>query len=670
MFLLWILAIATSLAVGYFTYRADVNRAAPLPWLTAALRTLLVFGVWLLIISPGITTRRTETRKPVIVLLQDESESIAGALGRDTATYRQIFEELKQRLSGKYLVVQRGFGTAVQSDSFYNYRQPATDIAAALQNVTNFFGAQNLGAVLLATDGRFNQGQHPLFAALPLTAPLYTIALGDTSIPRDVRVTAVYANQSVSLNSQFEIRADVVGQQVKGYNGEITLSENGRIIARQQVATPASGDRFDATAAFSVMADRPGFHRYVVSATVMDGEQNTRNNSRVVLVEVVEKETRILLAAAAPHPDISAIEAALKGAGRFKLSINYGQRLPDVSACDLLILHNLPTAPGQLASFNKPIWLIAGNGTNATALSGISLPASQVSPAPPHDVFAAANSGFSLFSLPRQTAAVLDKLPPLSTATGAATLQGGAQSLFNQRGGNQPLWAFYQNRPSSAVTLGEGLWRWRLYEYRFFQNHQVVDECIRQTVSFLAHDPNIKPWRVSLSKTAWNSGEPIILNGNLTNAAGQGVNTPDAAVIITDSAGKATKYHFDKEGNAYRLNLGIQPPGVYQYRATVNYEGKSYTEAGSFSVGIYSLEQSESNADFPLLYSLAQQYGGSAVTYRQAGSLYDTLARKNIQPVVDYYEEKAPLIDWKFYFLFILIIAVTEWLLRKYWLAQ
>jgi len=668
MLLLWIVALATSLAVGYFTFCADVARATPLPWLTAGLRTLLLFAVWLLILSPGITIRRTEERKPVVVLLQDESASVAHQLGRDTTTYRQIFEELKKRLSGRYLVVQRGFGAAMQSDSLYQYRQQATDIAAALQNVTGFFGAQNLGAVVLATDGRFNQGQHPLFANLPLTAPLYAVALGDTSVPRDVRITAVYANQSVALNSQFEIRADVVGQNVKGYNGEATLSENGQVIARQSL--PASDGRFDAGIAFSVSAATPGFHRYVLSTTVMDGEENTKNNSRELFVEVVEKETKVLLAAAAPHPDVRSIEAALQGAGRFRLTISYGLRLPEVSAYDVLLLHNLPAAPGQLASLNKPTWVIAGAAINTAALAGLSLPVGNLAPAAPHDVFAAANTNFSLFSLPRQTNAVLDKMPPLSTATGGVALQGGAQALFLQKGSEQPLWALQQSRPASAITLGEGLWRWRLYEYRFFQSHQVVDECIRQTISFLANDPSAKPWRVMLSKTAWNSGEPIVMNGNLTNAAGQSVNGPEATVTLTDSAGKSKPYHFDKEGKAYRLNMGLQPPGIYHYRATVVYEGKSYTEAGSFSVGAYSLEQSETGADFPLLFGLSEKYGGSALVYRQAAGLYDTLAQKNLQPVMDYYEEQAPLVDWKVYFFLILVLAVTEWLLRKYWLAQ
>ncbi len=38
----------------------------------------------------------------------------------------------------------------------------------------------NLGAVVLAGDGIYNQGVEPLFAASGLSVPIYTIALGDT----------------------------------------------------------------------------------------------------------------------------------------------------------------------------------------------------------------------------------------------------------------------------------------------------------------------------------------------------------------------------------------------------------------------------------------------------------------------------------------------------------
>ena len=79
----------------------------------------------------------------------------------------------------------------------------------------------------------------------------------------------------------------------------------------------------------------------------------------------------------------------------------------------------------------------------------------------------------------------------------------------------------------------------------------------------------------------------------------------------------------------------------------------------------------ETGADYRLLYSLAQKYSGSFVPYTSVGTLYDSItANERIAPVIQTETRTAPLVDWKWYFFFILLLAVAEWLLRKYWLAQ
>ena len=83
------------------------------------------------------------------------------------------------------------------------------------------------------------------------------------------------------------------------------------------------------------------------------------------------------------------------------------------------------------------------------------------------------------------------------------------------------------------------------------------------------------------------------------------------------------------------------------------------------------LELMESGADYPLLYGLARKYNGGFVTARNVASLYDSIAHNDrIKPIIQSNTETVPLIDRKWYFFIILLIAVAEWLLRKYWLAQ
>jgi hypothetical protein len=52
-------------------------------------------------------------------------------------------------------------------------------------------------------------------------------------------------------------------------------------------------------------------------------------------------------------------------------------------------------------------------------------------------------------------------------------------------------------------------------------------------------------------------------------------------------------------------------------------------------------------------------------------NVYDSItANENIKPVIETNIETVPLIDRKWFFFLVLLFAVAEWLLRKYWLAQ
>src|SRR4051812_31394560 len=99
---LWILAILTTVAAGFFSYRSDVNRAVPKPWLTALLRSLVIALVWLLVLAPSIHISKQETQQPVVVFLQDESASIPASLKGDTATYHKQAGNLLEKLKSRF----------------------------------------------------------------------------------------------------------------------------------------------------------------------------------------------------------------------------------------------------------------------------------------------------------------------------------------------------------------------------------------------------------------------------------------------------------------------------------------------------------------------------------------------------------------------------------------
>ena len=672
----WIIAILFSLAIGYWVYRADMRRTVPYPWLTAALRTLVIFLTCLLLLAPLLTINKNETQKPVILFLQDNSQSVSLALKKDTASYKKNAQQLLDKLENDYRVIKWGFGNNIQRDTLFRYTQQATDISGALSQAIEFYNQQNLGAVILATDGRYNQGINPQFQDLPFQGNIYAAAIGDSTVQKDIRITNIYANKTVALNNQFEIRADIVAQQCKDYSNTIHLSEaNGGTVANASVHI--SSDKFDRAVSFTLKADRAGLHHYIITVPPAEGEQNVVNNRKDVFVEVVNEKKNVLIAANAPHPDINAIREALSGLEEYNVTVRTGDQLPSsFSEYQVIILHSLPSQNNlvqQLAASKKALWLIMGANSNHAAFNNYQeLAKLNVNPFNLQNQFAVYNSSFTAFTMPANINAVMDKMPPLAVPAGTIQADPNALILFSSRENKaMPLWMLQQGSTPTALLMGEGLWRWRLFEYKNFNTHYVIDEAIRQTVSFLSTNINDKPFRVELPKYVWSDQESIFLNAYLLNANNEQVNTPDANFTLIDSAGKKQNYSFERTGNAYKLNIGSRAAGSYSYTATVNYNGKTYNTSGSFMVQSMPLEMMETGADYPLLHSIAHKYNGAVVPAANIATLYDSIKNnKSIKPVIQNTTETIPLVDWKWYFFLILLFAVAEWLLRKYWLAQ
>lgn len=675
---LWVfLAILLAAVAGYVSYRADVKRAVPHPWITATLRGIVVLLTLLLLLAPVFTISKHETRKPIVLFLQDDSRSVQDAVGKDSSNYSTQAVELLDKLAGKYQVVTWNLEGNSNRDSLFDYHNETTDLSSALNKVQEYYGTQNLGAVILATDGKYNQGVNPIYQQLSLKGPLYTIGIGDTNLQQDLRIARVYANKTVSMNNSFEVRADIVAVKCKGYHNTVRITEDGNTVAN--AVLNINSDKFDRSVSFTIRADKPGLHHYIISAPVTDGEANTVNNRRDVFVEVVDEQKHILIAGMAPHPDIKAIREALKGLDNYKVTVRVNNDFPSMlDDYDILVLHQLPgqgfVSNPTIVRSNKPTWIIFGGKTDNNSLAAIKKPVvANITTYTGRNVYASYNPTFNTFNLPQNIREVVDKFPPMAIPGGKLQLMPGAQALFVDKGNNDvPLWALQQgSKQPSAIITGDGLWRWRMYEYKNYGNTNVLDECIRQTISFLSTDNTGKPFRVTLPKYVWSDQEAISFNAYLRNSNNEPINEPDVKITIKDSSNNEMPYSFERAGNAYQLNIGIRAGGAYNYNASVEYNGKTLTASGSFVVESIPLELMETGANYAMLYSLAENNNGVFFPAAQMSSVYDSIANnQSIKPVIETNIETVPLIDRKWFFFLILLFAVAEWLLRKYWLAQ
>src|SRR5690606_32988717 len=121
-------------------------------------------------------------------------------------------------------IIPLAFGTEVEKDSLFHFHQKSTDITNALNSVLEQYQDRNLGAIILASDGNFNEGLNPLYALKAGSGSIYTIGLGDSTKPLDALVSKLYGNRTVALNSTFELIADVQAIKLNGRQTEAILS--------------------------------------------------------------------------------------------------------------------------------------------------------------------------------------------------------------------------------------------------------------------------------------------------------------------------------------------------------------------------------------------------------------------------------------------------------------
>jgi hypothetical protein len=685
----WFLLLCVLLGLGYafLLYYRDTTFRDQAPrlhlWL-GLLRFLTVTLLSALLLSPVLKSLLTETKKPVVVLAQDQSESTSADLqGTALETYKQNWQSLRDGLAENYEVHELSFGDQVREGVDFSFTDKVSNLSEMLKGVYDLYGGQNLGAVIVASDGIYNEGSNPAYADVAIAAPVYTVALGDTTPKKDLLVKRVFHNKIAYLGDKFTIQIDVAANNCAGQQTVLNVGkvEDKQVRNLHSIPVNIAGNDFFVTKEIQIEADKPGVVQYLITVAGLPGEASTVNNRKEIFVDVLDARQKILLLANSPHPDLTALKTTLEINKNYQVSIAYiNDPGLDVSKSDFIILHNLPSAAndisGLLNTLNDkkiPRLFIAGMQTGYTALGKAqALVNMQSDGRQSDDVQGKVSPQFAAFSLDPRVLEELPKFNPATSAFGNFSATAQAQVLLYKRIGkvdtDQPLLAVGEvNGVKTGVLLAEGLWRWRLFDYLQHQNHEIFDELIGKTVQYLSLKEDKRKFRVTVDKNIFNENEAVVFGAELYNDNYELTNDPDVALSIRDSEGKEYTYTFNKTGKAYTLNAGILPVGSYTYKATTNFNGQSLSYDGRFNVQPIQLELFETTANHSVLRQLSAKFGGETVFPAQLASIVEKIKNnQTVKPVIYQTTKTNPLINLKWIFALLALMLAAEWFLRRY----
>lgn len=676
-----IFCILTAVIFTSALYLRDklTNDFHPLVKLLLALFRFIAVGVLaFFLLEPLVKNTFIETEKPIVVIAQDNSESIK--IKGDSTFYNQTFPSalasLTSSLEESFEVVTFTFGAEVKDGLNLDYSEKQTDYSLLLDEIYARYSNRNLGALIIGSDGIYTKGKNPLYSNTKLKAPIYTIALGDTTKFTDLLIKEVTHNRLAYLGNKFPLEIAVAANSLKGALTKLSVTKNGSILFTKNLAI--TGDDFLEIVPVILEAKSPGIQKYTISLTPINGEVTVSNNRQDIYIDILDSRQKVAIISATPHPDIKALKRSISSNENYEVDVFLEAEFQkNVSDYNLVIFHQLPSKLGSTKLIDEamdkkiPSLFIWGTQTNFDSFNGLNLGVGLSSDnGNTNAVSGSVNSGFKAFLIDKELNSVVRKWPPINVPFGRIDASPGIKNLLFQQVGpittEDPLFTLNEkNDVKVGVFTGEGLWRWRLFNHLDKGNHELFDQWFLKSVQFLASKEDKSLFRVS-TKNRFDETQRIIFTAEVYNESFEPLLDQEISVTLKNESGQDYPFTFSQGSNTYRLDAGILPAGNYTYTSSVNAGGKKLTKSGEFSISPVIAEQLRTQADHNLLFNLAERNGGKMITPSELDSLSDTI-KSNSEIVAVSYEKKSlsDLINYKWLLFLILGLLCLEWLTRK-----
>ena len=360
--------------IGWF-YRRELAACPPrVRILLAVLRGLVMLAVALIFLGPALGVSVRQTVEPSVLVLLDESlsmtvrdryrekEALAAVVSftkRSEADIRQnppsreaLMNELLQRDDGAFLrglaakgrVQVLSFAENTRLRTALGVRTPealsgagdleqggmvppvearglGTNLGRALREAIQSVAGNRVAALVLVSDGCDTVAEDPLEMASRFGRqgiPVFTVPVGDPSAVCNVRVSEMWAPESVSRKDAFAIQAQIQVRNVDAAQmvvelrqspGEAPESDPGTVVASQALAIERSQTTYSVT--FSHKPEQAGRFRYTVAVPVLPDEVVDTDNRRSARVQVLDQKLRVLLVSGGPSWDYRLVRTLL-----------------------------------------------------------------------------------------------------------------------------------------------------------------------------------------------------------------------------------------------------------------------------------------------------------------------------------------------------------------------
>ena len=661
------IAFVLSGSLGYYQYYYRVKKLTKVSFLLVIIRSLVFFLLILLFLNPSITKESIINQKAKLSILVDNSSSIR--FFKKDSLVHAILQNFKthKKLNKRFDINYYSFGNLFQQSDSFSFDENQTDISMPLERIYKI-QKNTSNAIVLLSDGNQTIGNDYQYTSLK--DPVFPIVIGDTTEYQDVKIAQINVNRYSFINNQFPIESILQYEGTQTIKLRYSLENNGKIIFSKRINFSEKNNSHILKT--FIKATKEGTNFFTSKIEYLENEKNIVNNSKNFSVEVIDKQSEVLLISSFYHPDLGALKKAIESDKQRKVTIKIvDNKNIQLNKYQLVVMYQpnnkFNNIIDQLNSNKSSFMLITGSKTDWLFLNNKSLGINKKNINQLENYSARFYNGFLNFS---QKNIGFENFPPMIDYYGETTVSIPHQTLLYQSingfSSQNPLLATANHNNQKKVFLfGEGIWKWRSSSFLKNNSFQYFDEFIGNLVQY-ASNKKIRN-RLDLDITSFYNANSSIQIGAFY--VDENYQFDDRATILFTIKNKNSKkkqtFPFSLSGTSYQLELTSLEAGEYEY--TIEVDGQNISKKGTFKVNEFLIEEQFTNANSSKLELLAQKTAGKLYFEDKYRLVIDDLVTDNRFTTIQKSKKTIDkLVNWQWIMLLIIGLLSLEWFIRKY----
>jgi hypothetical protein len=288
------------------------------------------------------------------VLLENNGELLRRLVQNHKLRLYTVAETESQLGKGEYLDAQQ-LDELLPEIRRLEPRGDQTRLGESLRRVLNTLRGTPPSAILVISDGITTDGEKLSAAARyarQKSVPLFTLAVGNADPIRDVELHNLLVDDVAFVDDPIRFSYTLTSRGFQGKRARVTLRREGESEVLAAVDVPLGDEGKPARLELTYTPRTIGEFDFVLEATPLPQEANTRNNRATRHISVRSERIRVLLADFVPRWEFRELKALLEREKTIELKTVLQDSDPEYVQEDLSALPHFPVTREELYRFD------------------------------------------------------------------------------------------------------------------------------------------------------------------------------------------------------------------------------------------------------------------------------------------------------------------------------